>query len=92
MTAPATTPAAVQARWRYHAAASQAVRAYPGALGELAYRELTAYADLGHLFGHNGLLARLVEDLLAVPAHGDAYSSSASASAARAAPSVSTGR
>lgn len=40
-------------------------RIYPGPLGELVYRELTAYAEFGYCFSNNGLIPRLAA---AVPA------------------------
>ena len=50
---------------RFRAAAGQARRLYPGPLGELVHRELTAYAEFGYWFDRNGLLARLAAELLA---------------------------
>ncbi len=64
------TSDAVRERWRYQVAAGRARREHPGPLGELVYRELVGYAEFGHRFGHNGLLARLVDDLLAGRADG----------------------
>jgi hypothetical protein len=44
-------------RSRYRAAAGHARRVYPGPLGELAYRELIAYAEFGYRFSDGGLPA-----------------------------------
>ena len=41
-------------RSRYRAAAGHARRVYPGPLGELAYRELIAYAEFGYRFSDGG--------------------------------------
>lgn len=54
-------------RSRYRAAAGHARRIYPGPIGELVYRELTAYAEFGYRFGDNGLIPRLVAAVLAAP-------------------------
>lgn len=51
-------------RSRCLAAARFARRVYPGPLGELVARELTAYAEFGHRFG-DGLIPRLVTAVLA---------------------------
>ncbi len=65
--------------------ASVAARArYPGPVGELVAREIWAYRDFGHRFGTDGLVPRIVAELL--------HSSSASSPATLAAPSDSTGR
>lgn len=48
---------------RYRTAARQARQRYPGPLGELVYRELVAYAELGYWIG-DGVIPRLVEELL----------------------------
>lgn len=56
-------------RSRCLAAAEFARRVYPGPLGLLLHRELTAYADLGFRFG-DGLLAQLVSVVLATPSAG----------------------
>jgi hypothetical protein len=52
------------------AAAHHAKRAYPGAIGELLARELTAHAEFGYRFAANGLLTRLATEVLrtSVPA------------------------
>lgn len=47
------------------AAAGHARRIYPGALGELIHRELTAYAEFGCRFGMDALVPRLVATVLA---------------------------
>jgi hypothetical protein len=44
---------------RYRAAALHGRRIYPGPLGELVHRELTAYADFGFRFKDDGLIPRL---------------------------------
>jgi len=48
-----------QEQVRYRWAALHGRRMYPGALGELVYRELTAYADFGYRFNDDGLIPRL---------------------------------
>ena len=48
-----------QEQVRYRWAALHGRRMYPGALGELVYRELTAYADFGYRFDDGGLIPRL---------------------------------
>jgi hypothetical protein len=48
-----------QEKVRYRWAAVHGRRMYPGALGELIYRELTAYADFGYRFKDDGLIPRL---------------------------------
>ena len=52
-------------RSRYRAAAGHARRVYPGPLGELAYRELIAYAEFGYRFSDDGLIPRLAAAVLA---------------------------
>lgn len=52
-------------RSRYRAAAGHARRLYPGPLGELVFRELTAYAEFGHRFSGDGLIPRLAATVLA---------------------------
>lgn len=49
---------------RLRAAAHHAKRAYPGPIGELLARELTAYADFGYRFAAGGLFVRLADDVL----------------------------
>lgn len=53
---------------RLRAAALHAKRAYPGPIGDLLARELTAYADFGYRFAVDGLLVRLATDVLRTPA------------------------
>lgn len=48
-----------QEQVRYRWAALHGRRMYPGALGELVFRELTAYADFGYRFNDDGLISRL---------------------------------
>jgi hypothetical protein len=50
------------------AAATHARRALPGPLGELAARELSAYADLGYRGERDALIPLLVRQVLALPA------------------------
>jgi hypothetical protein len=50
---------------RLRAAALRARRVLPGPLGELAHRELTAYAEFGHRFGTDALIPRLAAEILA---------------------------
>jgi hypothetical protein len=52
-------------RSRVRAAALHARRLYPGGLGELAYRELVAYADFGYRFAADALIPRLAAEILA---------------------------
>jgi len=40
-------------------------RIYPGPLGELVFRELSAYVEFGYRFGHDGLILRLADAVLA---------------------------
>ena len=56
---------AAHERSRVRAAALQARRLYPGGLGELAYRELVAYADFGYRFAADALIPRLAAEILA---------------------------
>lgn len=62
-------PSAAQRREsaRYRAAARHARQLYPGPVGELVFRELSAYADFGFRFAGDGLIPRLVATVLAVP-------------------------
>ena len=55
-------------RARLQAAALHARQVYPGDLGELASRELTALADLGMRFEPDALIPRLATAILAMPA------------------------
>jgi len=50
---------------RYRTAAGHARRIYPGPLGELVFRELSAYVEFGYRFGHDGLILRLADAVLA---------------------------
>jgi hypothetical protein len=59
------TALAVHERSRVRAAALHARRTYPGPLGELAYRELVAYAEFGYRFSTDALIPRLVAEILA---------------------------
>jgi hypothetical protein len=52
---------------RIKAAARHARRALPGALGELAARELLAHAELGYRGAVDALLPQLVRQVLALP-------------------------
>src|SRR5690349_11707536 len=52
---------------RIRAAAHHARRAYPGAVGELLARELTAHAEFGYRFTGDGLLTRLAAEVLRTP-------------------------
>lgn len=55
-------------RARLRAAALHARRIYPPELGELACRELTAYADFGFRFESDSLIPRLATAILATAA------------------------
>ena len=57
-------------RSRVRAAAHHARRVYPGPLGELAHRELSAYAEFGYRFAADALIPRLVAEILATPVQG----------------------
>jgi hypothetical protein len=50
---------------RYRAAAIRARWILPGPLGELAQRELGAYAEFGYRFSNDGLIPRLAAAVLA---------------------------
>jgi hypothetical protein len=52
---------------RIRAAAEHARRAVPGPLGELAARELAAYADFGYRGDDNALMPQLAWQVLALP-------------------------
>ena len=52
---------------RLRAAAHHAKRVYPGAIGELVARELTAHAEFGYRFAADGLLTRLAAEVLRTP-------------------------
>jgi hypothetical protein len=51
---------------RLRAAALHARRVYPGPLGELVSRELSAYADFGYRLSNDGLIPRLATAVLAI--------------------------
>jgi hypothetical protein len=61
-----TTEMPHQDKIRYRAAALQARRLYPGPLGELVNRELSAYAEFGHRFSSDTLVPNLATAILAV--------------------------
>lgn len=61
-------PLAAHEQSRVRAAAVHARRALPGPLGELAARELTAYADLGYIGAPDALVPRLARQVLALHA------------------------
>lgn len=50
---------------RCREAALRARRLYPGPLGDLAHRELSAYADFGHRFSTDALVPDLATAILA---------------------------
>ena len=52
-------------RARIRAAALRARALHPGALGELAHRELIAYAEFGYRFAGDPLVPRLAAEILA---------------------------
>jgi hypothetical protein len=56
-----STNTALPARAR--AASHAALRLYPGAVGELLARELSAWGEFGHRFGGHELVARLIAHL-----------------------------
>ncbi|WP_433783454.1 hypothetical protein ACQPX6_25630 [Actinomycetospora sp. CA-101289] len=58
-------------RRTYRDAAELALRAYPGALGELVHRELRAFADFGYRLAGDGLVARLAVEVLSAVHEGD---------------------
>lgn len=53
---------------RVRAAAAHARRAVPGPLGELAARELIAYAEFGYRGARDALVPQLVRQVLGLPA------------------------
>ncbi|GAA4875527.1 hypothetical protein [Actinomycetospora straminea] len=55
-------------RSRFRAAAWHARRIYPGPLGELVSRELSAYAEFGYRLSNDGLIPRLATAVLATRA------------------------
>lgn len=52
----------------YRAAAHHARRVYPGPVGELISRELTAFAEFGYRFTNDSLISRLAAEILAATA------------------------
>jgi hypothetical protein len=54
-------------RSRVRAAALHARRIYPGRVGELLQRELSAYAEFGYRFDTDALVPGLVDEILATP-------------------------
>ena len=48
---------------RARAASHAALRAYPGAIGELLAHELTTWGEFGHRFGSHELIARLIDHI-----------------------------
>jgi hypothetical protein len=61
-------PLQAHERSRIRAAARHARRIYPGELGELVFRELTAYAEFGIRFSTDSLIPRLATRVLATRA------------------------
>ena len=61
-------------RRMYLDAADLALRAYPGALGELVHRELRAFADFGYRLAGDGLIARLAVEVLSAVREGETVS------------------
>jgi hypothetical protein len=55
---------------RLDSAARRALVAYPGPVGELVSRELTAYLSFGHRFDGGSLIAGLVDQVLGTAPHG----------------------
>lgn len=56
---------------RIRAAARHARRVYPGDVGELLYRELSAYAEFGIRFSVDALIPRLATQILAASSADD---------------------
>ena len=46
-----------------HSAAEMALVVYPGPVGELVSREIRAYQEIGHRFGGDALMNRLIAHL-----------------------------
>lgn len=66
---------------RFYRAADRARHLYPGSLGELAERELTAYADFGYRgAAGDSLIARLAAEILATPFPTSSYNGCAARS------------
>ncbi len=63
-------PLEAHERSRIRAAARHARRIYPGELGELVFRELTAYAEFGIRFSVDSLIPRLATRVLATRTDG----------------------
>jgi hypothetical protein len=61
-----TTEMPHQDKIRCRAAALRARRLYPGPLGELVNRELSAYAEFGHRFSTDTLVPNLATAILAI--------------------------
>jgi hypothetical protein len=57
-------PLQVHEKSRIRAAARHARRVYPGDVGELLYRELSAYAEFGLRFSVDALIPRLATKIL----------------------------
>jgi hypothetical protein len=57
----------LHARSRYRAAAHHAKRAYPGAVGELLSREILSWEEFGYRLGGEGLMTKVVSDVLNQP-------------------------
>ncbi|HXV92362.1 MAG TPA: hypothetical protein VD813_03615 [Pseudonocardia sp.] len=53
---------------RIRAAALHAKRVYPGVVGEVLARELTAHAEFGYRFDADALMTRLAAEILGAPA------------------------
>jgi len=62
-----TVPLQAHERSWLRAAARHARRVYPGDIGELLGRELTAYAEFGYRFSVDALVPRLATQILAIP-------------------------
>lgn len=61
---PEFRPAEFRELSRFRTAAHLARRVYPGSLGELVQRELTAYADFGYRFSGDSLVHRLAAEVM----------------------------
>jgi hypothetical protein len=70
-------------RRMYLDAAEHALRAYPGALGELVHRELRAFADFGYRLAGDGLIARLAVEVLSAVREGEAEDADSARETAR---------
>lgn len=58
-------------RAHYLSAAERARQVYPGALGELLHRELTAFAEFGYRLAVDGFIPRLAVEVLSDVQDGD---------------------